>query len=220
MALPAIVDDLDAIPESARDFYAAGDDGRFYLQIDGAENLPSVTPLKNALEKQKAKGEELKNQNVALRVGCPEDFSAEEWERLKAVDAAVNAKAAAELDEFQRETREKIAALDRTINKQRAFVCKLLIDSALRRELINVGVMPQLLPACIAMFAKDCKVLWRQDGFPRGHGNVDHTNERGFRQPVKRAVARWASLEGRAFLRHQPAAPQLGGFTAAIRDLR
>ncbi len=54
MALQAIVDSVDALPEAIRGEYTKAADGKFHLNIEGGDNLPFVSGLKTALQSERA----------------------------------------------------------------------------------------------------------------------------------------------------------------------
>ncbi len=63
MTLKAVVKSLDGVPETLHEFYKKGDDGRFYIDAEGVDDLPSVIGLKtsrdNALREKKATQDKL-----------------------------------------------------------------------------------------------------------------------------------------------------------------
>lgn len=63
MAIPAIIDQLDEVPEELRSHYIETEDGRFMLDADGVED---VSGLKSALEKERAARKALKAELDAL----------------------------------------------------------------------------------------------------------------------------------------------------------
>lgn len=89
MALPAIVDTIDSVPEAFRGEYAEKD-GKFYLNLEGGENLPFVTGLKTALAAERGLNKAAKDKVAAWeRLGVsPEEIETRlEAERVKAEDA-------------------------------------------------------------------------------------------------------------------------------------
>lgn len=53
MGLRAVIAKLDDVAENLRGFYVKGDDGRFYLDAEGVDDMPAVRGLKSALEKER-----------------------------------------------------------------------------------------------------------------------------------------------------------------------
>jgi hypothetical protein len=100
MSLPAIVDQLEDVPEAARAFYVETEDGRFKLDADGVED---VAGLKSALEKEREARKELKAELAALKAARTQ---ADEPEPELAQDADPDADPEAETDESEDETAE------------------------------------------------------------------------------------------------------------------
>jgi len=91
MALKAIVEKLDDVEEAHRGLYIEKD-GKFALDLEetSTRDHPFVTALKNALDRTKATLADIKTKFEALEAfkkTVPEEFTADEWARLKAVDA-------------------------------------------------------------------------------------------------------------------------------------
>lgn len=89
MAIAAVVDSLDNVPEALKAEYAEKD-GKFYLNLDGGDNLPFVKGLKTALETERGANKSVKDKVAAWeRLGVsPEEIETRlEAERAKAEDA-------------------------------------------------------------------------------------------------------------------------------------
>jgi hypothetical protein len=54
MALKALLDKIDDLPEDVKKEYKKGDDGKFHLDVDGIDDHPAVKGLKNAMTNAKA----------------------------------------------------------------------------------------------------------------------------------------------------------------------
>lgn len=54
MALKALLEKIDDLPEDVKKEYKKGDDGKFHLDIDGIDDHPGVKSLKNAMVNAKA----------------------------------------------------------------------------------------------------------------------------------------------------------------------
>lgn len=74
MGLPLTVDNLDAIPEAARSFYVQKDGGKYALDAEGVED---PTPLKTALQKERAEREKYEKQ-----IGKYKDIDPEKYQKL------------------------------------------------------------------------------------------------------------------------------------------
>jgi hypothetical protein len=77
MALKAMVDTLDAVPEEARGFYVQGDSG-YRLAVEGVEFPEQVAGLKSALEKEREARKALEGKFAQM----PEDFDPSRWKQL------------------------------------------------------------------------------------------------------------------------------------------
>lgn len=80
---------LDEAPgDDIKDFYVEKD-GVWYLDVDGVTDHPQVSGLKSSLEKERKEAKDQKkraDEAEAKITALPSDFSAEEWDRLKALD--------------------------------------------------------------------------------------------------------------------------------------
>lgn len=54
MALKALLDNVDTLPEDVKKEYKKGDDGKFHLDVDGIDDHPAVKGLKSAMVNAKA----------------------------------------------------------------------------------------------------------------------------------------------------------------------
>lgn len=182
MALKAVLESLDDVQEATRDYYEEKD-GKFVLSLEGIDDHPAVANLRSALERQKADRKKAADERDALKAkydGVPEDFSADEWARLKAMDEAgegdegskdvrqkvedatnrlkarYEAQAAADKKRLENEIAqrdERIATLDSQIRKR-------LVDDGLTRALAEAGVTKApLLKAAKALLAPEVEVL-------------------------------------------------------------
>jgi hypothetical protein len=78
MKLQAIVNDVNSVPEGLRDAYTKGDDGQFYLSIEGLDAHPTVAGLKHnrdtLMDEKKA---------LSKTVDKYRDVDLEEYQRLR-----------------------------------------------------------------------------------------------------------------------------------------
>lgn len=54
MALKAILNNIDSLPEDVKKEYKKGDDGNFHLDVDGIDDHPAVKGLKNSMTNAKS----------------------------------------------------------------------------------------------------------------------------------------------------------------------
>lgn len=182
MALKAVLDNLDDVPEAFHGEYEEKD-GKFFLSVEGVDDHPAVANLKSALERQKADRKKAAEKRDALKEKCagiPEDFSADEWARLKAMDEAgddagdakdvrqkveeatgrLKARYEAQALADKKRLEAVIAEKDETIAKLDAQIRKQLVDDGLTRALAEAGVVkPAFLKAAKALLAPDVEVL-------------------------------------------------------------
>ena len=67
MGLKAVVATLDNVAEDQRLYYTQGDDGKFYLEIDGIEEHPGALALKRALDAEREARRRAARKSEALR---------------------------------------------------------------------------------------------------------------------------------------------------------
>lgn len=105
MALPAVVESLDAVPENAREFYRQDADGkRFILDAEDAANGEDLGALKRALEREKA--ERRKYARLAEERG---GVDPEEYKALKAEKEAREREEAEKKGHFEKLLAQKDA---------------------------------------------------------------------------------------------------------------
>lgn len=76
MAKPkAVVDSIEEVEEALRPLYEQGEDGKFYVQVEGFDPREVSALRKEAADRRKALQE--------LKGKVPDDFDPEEWKRLK-----------------------------------------------------------------------------------------------------------------------------------------
>jgi hypothetical protein len=215
MKLPAVVEKLDDVPEAARALYRADGD-RFVIDADLTEH-PAVSGLANAYVRVREEGAQLAAEHDAVKAKTPpHGFSAEEWYRLKALDADLDAEGAAALETVRTEHAEAMAQRERRLAALTRFLHRTLVDAELREALTEFRVKPQFVPAVMAMLRQQImeKIVVVERGgelqaiYKNGHGE--------FR--VRRRVLRWAqSQEAQEFLDKPEMRPTADSFTAMIR---
>lgn len=231
MALKAILDTLDDVPEPLRGEYKeskVGDKTVYVLDLEGVDSHPAVVNLKTAHERVKADkaklAGDLATANAKLKT-VPEDFDADEWERLRTEDAArqndptggdvrrqvetataavksqYEAKLAKQKKDFEAEITErdgKITALDTDLRKR-------LVTDGLTVALTEAGVTaPPFIKAARALLEPGVEVI-EEDGIRVAKMKADLGGD-----DIAKYVANWVqSDEGRVFV-----APAKGGDAA------
>jgi hypothetical protein len=175
MPLKAIVEKLDDVDEAHRALYVERD-GKIILDLDegSTREHPFVTALKNALERGKTALAELKTKVdglEAFKKTVPEEFTPDEWARLKAVDADESdpdkKKRAAEASKVfeQRITKlntDHAAALKVEQDKVVATTVqmnKLVVGQALEEAMTAVNIKPEFRKAVRALLKDKVKVV-------------------------------------------------------------
>ena len=154
MALKAVLDSLDAIPEGLREHYKKGDDGKFRLEAEGVED---VTGLKSALEKERndRKTTAQKLKELTEQLGDLDPVKArealkklQELEDKKLIDSGkIDELLAQRTERMQADHNNQVAAFKKNIDnltkdrdQSTARLSELLIDNALRAAATKAGV--------------------------------------------------------------------------------
>lgn len=149
MPLKATYDTQDAIPEAIRDLYAEKEEkGKtfFALDIDGIEHHPGAKALKNALDRVKEEKRGVTEKLTAAEArldGLPDDFNADEYQRLKdgakdgeSIDARLTAQRAQLETKFSVDIKKK----DDRLSVVEGALKKKIIDDGLTQALIDAGI--------------------------------------------------------------------------------
>lgn len=144
MPLKAVVESLDVVPEGAREFYTEGQDGKFYLDAEEVDALPTVSGLR------KKKDELLSNLNKLKEQF--KDVDPEKYRELMAKVEEAERKAAEEsgnweglkkqlLSKHEQEVQKK----DQRINQLTSALEQHLIDAKATQAIADAGGSPTLL---------------------------------------------------------------------------
>jgi hypothetical protein len=138
MALKAVVDKLEDVPEGAREHYKKGDDGKFRLDGEGFEFTENVQGLKSALEKERAAVKDLKAKDERFKDIDPDKAreALEELQKIqdkKLIDAGkiddlLNERTTRMKDDFEKQ----IGDLRNENGTLKSSLNKVLIDDRLR----------------------------------------------------------------------------------------
>lgn len=168
--LAAVVESLDAVPETLRDFYVEAD-GKYRLDAEGAESLVDTSGLKSALEKERKAAKE-----AIAALKKYDGFDPEEFQRLKeAAEAAETKKLETEgkWDEMKERLtkgfeKEK-EALSGELSKRDRVIEALTIDNELNAAIERANVLPEHRKAVKALLRMEAapKVVWEADS-PKG----------------------------------------------------
>lgn len=215
MALKAIIDSLDSVEEQYRDLYEEKD-GRYVLAIEGIEAHPGAAALKSALDRVRGEKRTLSDKLTTAESrleGLPEDFDADEYERLKgAAEGKEPPKIDERLDrqkaELEKKHRAELEKRDARISKLDGSLRKTLVDEGLTKALIDAGVSKDFLPAAKALLKERgaVKLVEEDDEF-----QVLADNGIDDRMPLTKFVADWAGDEGKHFVAKPTGGDAKGG---------
>lgn len=214
MALKSFYTDANEIPEGLRDYYAEAADGRFVLEVEDLDSHPKVRGVITAnrenarkAQERQAKIEELEGRIQAL----PEDFDADEWERLKS-DAKPD-------EQIQTLKEQHARALEALKAKHKADLDDAMaqiserdnyIDGQTRRDALNAaldeaGFDPMHKPMLAKYLADQIKVRREDDGRRVAFADTDL----GEIDPLD-FVKDFAAKQGKAYLA-KPSGPGAPG---------
>lgn len=142
-----IIDSLEDVAEALRGFYKQRADGKYQLDVEGAEPTDDVLGLKSALAKEKADALELKKKLEGLTKG-----ELAELARLKKAQADADRKKLEDEGNFEAVKKQMIDAHNEEIGKREARVeklmgtiRKLLVDNAATQAIVAAKGNPKLL---------------------------------------------------------------------------
>lgn len=214
MALKAIIDNLDDIPEALREHYAEKD-GAFYLALDDFGKHPGAVTLKatlNKLNREKAdlaaKVAEWEPRIAAL----PEDFDPADWERLKSGKTGDEALAQIKeqhqraMEQARNKHAEDLARLAGDLQERDSYIDRTTRQEALRKSLREAGIDPTHEDLIADHLARQVKVAREETGERRAFVETD-IGEVG----VADFVADWAKSKGKPYLRPVSGPDAMGG---------
>lgn len=192
MGLPYKVDDLESVPETARELYEEADGG-YRLPVEGVETPEDVEPLRNALDRLKEEREELRQK--ADRVS---DEDLEELQRLrKEAKERADKKAKEEgrweelRTKLQNEHQETVEEMEQTLSRKDRMIEALAVKSQLLSALDAAGVLPEYKDDAYRALMEEDPTVKEVDGEPIGvfpdeiHGD----------QPISDFVDEWKTTD-------------------------
>ena len=134
--------DHEKLTPEQQELYEAGEDGKFYLSLEGLDDHAGVRGMKSALTRLKTEEARLKKQLGVLPEGItPEEVAAMVADRAKAAEE--KAKAAGQWDDLKRQLTEQHAkALQKEQQRlamREAFIRKLVVENEAVRTLAEAG---------------------------------------------------------------------------------
>lgn len=196
MAIKTVIETTDGLDEAIAALYTE-QDGKFILQLEGVDEHPEVTSLRNAYARTKegqasAKTEaaKLKAQIEELQAGAPDT-------------AATQAKITA--------LEEKLAAKEAEAGEWRGKYTGVTRDQSLQAALQQAGINePTFIKAATAMLAGQVKL--GDDGTAYVEGSMGP-------KVLGDYVKQWASSEGAAFVTKPQGAGVKGGETMKAKTI-
>lgn len=217
--LKAVLESLDGVDDPIKALYEEKD-GKFILQLDGADQHPSVQNLKNSYTAEVNKRKEMQktfNEMKAKVETIPDDFDPDEWSRLRAADEQrekdpdgkdlrAQVDAAVATIKTQLETKhakdlkkrdDEIAARDDVIKKHVTYRDNSLLERVLNESLEKVGVSNAARrKGALALLKPMAEVVEEDDGEPV----VRMRNEHGGGE-VPSFITNWSSTDdGKAYV--------------------
>ena len=208
MALKSIVDDLADVPEAFHGEYKEqkiGDKTVFVLDVEGVDAHPTVVNLKTAHERQKQANKTLTTDLNAAKArleGLPEEFNAEEYERLVAAAAGKDGpkpdeQVARVRDQLERKHAAELGKKDDRIKSLEGVINRTLVDDGLNSALDAAGIDPKFKRAARATLKETGLIkLVEEDGQFSAIVDTDMGP-----MPLDKYVADWAAGdEGKVFV--------------------
>ena len=201
MALKAVIETKDEIPEGFEDHYKEVD-GVYALQLEEWRKHPELVHIKEQADSNRNKLKSVSQERDQLKEkleNIPEDFDPDEYERLKAngggdQDLQKKIDEARERERKRHETTINNLTGERDDLKQK--LNKNVVENQLKTELGQLNIVPTMRTAT--------ERLWRNDLTIDEDGNPVTTDGK----PLSDAIKEWAeSEEGKHFI----AAPANGG---------
>lgn len=196
--LKAVLDSLDGLDEARAELYTQGDDGRYYLDAEGVDDLPDVQGLKKKRDELLEAQRKLREQLKAFD-GLDPEAARQALEELEAREAD-KLKDKGEFDKLREKIEakhsEEVAKIRAEVEKRDGFIERLLIENALSEAIEKAGVLPQYREAVKALLRQKGPKVVQDDGDYRAVFETDMGEA-----TISTYVETWArSDEAAAFL--------------------
>lgn len=159
--MKAVLESLDGVDKALQSEYEKGDDGKYYLSLEGVENHPATKPLENAMRRTKedlkklakerddlrAHGEELEHEVNGLREGAIPKADVE----------ALKKSYQAKYDKDIKERDDKLTRASATIEKQ-------LIDNVAQSMATKIVAKPEYSEVVLPHIRGRLKLAYDSDG--------------------------------------------------------
>jgi hypothetical protein len=133
MALKPVVDTIDEVPETIRDEYKQGEDGKFHLaNFVPKDKVEDVSGLKSALQKERENSRKAAKERDELKSTLGDDFDPEQYKTLKqqaAERALLDAERKGEWDKLRGQMTEAHAKeLDKRAKREQTLIQTLTVE--------------------------------------------------------------------------------------------
>lgn len=180
MSLKTTVESLEGISEALHEFYEETDNG-FVLKVEGIDEHPDVSGLKNAYKaeqgKRKAAESKLKD--------FPEDFDLEAWNKAKSGKSDGE-----EVIKLRKQFEDRISELETEKQALESEKFNLTVSTQLDKHLNEVGVRPDLHEAARLLLQRDIQVKDGKTVVDTDMGPM----------PIDEYVKKWSQKQGAAFI--------------------
>ncbi len=208
MALDAIVESLDSVPEAIRHEYKPLEDGTFVLDVRAHEGkgyaLENVSGLKSSLTKERQRASALENQNKRYAAYQGKDIDAafealdkyeqfKNFDPTKEADKIAEAKVKANLETISKKYDQTLAEKDTKLSVREKQLQKVLIENAAHASLAKQGVTGGQLDLLVPHVLKYLRLVENSDGefvptVVDDHGNPRIGNMNGDNMTVEQLV--------------------------------
>lgn len=191
MALKTIVSDINEVEEKYRDLYEEQENNGetvYVLQLEGVDEHPEVSALRNAYKAEQEKRKKLSGQAQELeqlKAKLPEDFDPEQWEELKR--KAEQSGDDAKVKQVQQEYEKKLQEAKQEADQLRTQLRNTTVERELADALEAAGVTEAALKRGAMALLRD-QVQLDDDGNPQ-------MDTRMGPKPVSEAVKQWVQTE-------------------------
>lgn len=181
MTLAAVLENLDDVPETLKDEYTQGEDGKFHLDLDDSiRTHTSIAALTRSLANAKKEKQTLQTTVADLKEkvrGVPEDFDRAEYDRLVEEEAQrkkdpnykgadKDADLARQREQYdqriasmQSDFEAKLAEKDAVIQTLDGEIVGDKAEVALSTGLVKAGIAPEFMDGVTALLRRQVKVV-------------------------------------------------------------
>lgn len=142
MALKAILESLDGLPDEIKSEYKKGDDGKYHLDVEGLDDHPGVGALKRAKDYEKAERQKLAKQLSDLQAQL--DALIEERDGI--LKGAIPK---SDVEKLENSYKEKLARREKELSDQISALTSnlqtMLVDNVAQSIASKISTAPELI---------------------------------------------------------------------------